>query len=435
MGFYRHFDISREMCALSPIHSPFAVPYAVLADKSRIQSIESSRAFPAPYTTLRPSRPFQVILVTAEALRFVERRRGRRSATAPPPNPAPPYAVLADVRPSASALSVRRVPDAAARTDGRRCLCSWTSRRRAPPRRSPAYSPSSPAARGSVAPWPSFVDRSRRYAWRYELLLGEVSRPPLRHPNFAPPTQYSPTYDPRRLLYRSGQLVLWCRDALSGVLLVLRAPAGARPTALLRPRCVSASKQHVWLPPRAFLPSFRERRASRFPSTHSCGPLRSILQRETLGVHSFRAGGAAGGRRRRRTCCGLCLWPSRRRRPRLDCRWSSWRWPGHLRWPRAVPTETRGRIKAVMSLCCGSISSSFRAPAGVRPTVLRASTAPGKPHPRRAASGRTRRPPAAPAARRLQELIRRRKRRTSHPLLRLTRRSRRRRAENLLPNP
>ena len=85
--------------------------------------------------------------------------------------------------------------------------------------------------------------------------------------------------------------------------------------------------------------------------------------------------------------------------------------------------------KAVMSLCCGSISSSFRAPAGVRPTVLRASTAPGKPHPRRAASGRTRRPPAAPAARRLRELTRRRKRRTSHPLLRLTRRSRRRRAE------
>ena len=90
MGFYRHFDISREMCALSPIHSPCAVPYAVLADKSRLQSIESRSAFPAPYTTLRPSRPFQVILVTAEALRFVERRRGRRSATAPPPNPAPP---------------------------------------------------------------------------------------------------------------------------------------------------------------------------------------------------------------------------------------------------------------------------------------------------------------------------------------------------------
>ena len=91
--------------------------------------------------------------------------------------------------------------------------------------------------------------------------------------------------------------------------------------------------------------------------------------------------------------------------------------------------------KAVMSLCCGSISSSFRAPAGVRPTVLRASTAPGKPHPRRAASGRTRRPPAAAAARRLRELTRRRKQRTSHLLLRLTRRSRRRRAENLLPHP
>ena len=91
--------------------------------------------------------------------------------------------------------------------------------------------------------------------------------------------------------------------------------------------------------------------------------------------------------------------------------------------------------KAVMSLYSGSISSSFRAPAGVRPTVLRASTAPGKPHPRRAASGRTRRPPAAPAARRLRELTRRRKPRTSHPLLRLTRRSRRRRAEPHLPHP
>ena len=89
--------------------------------------------------------------------------------------------------------------------------------------------------------------------------------------------------------------------------------------------------------------------------------------------------------------------------------------------------------KAVMSLCCGSISSSFRAPAGVRPTVLRASTAPGKPHPRRAASGRTRRPPAAAAARRLRERIPPARPRTSHPLLRLTRRSRRRRAENLLP--
>ena len=91
--------------------------------------------------------------------------------------------------------------------------------------------------------------------------------------------------------------------------------------------------------------------------------------------------------------------------------------------------------KAVMSLCCGSISSSFRAPAGARPTVLRASTAPGKPHRRRAASGRTRRPPAAPAARRLRELTRRRKRRTSHPLLRPTRRSRRRPAESLIPHP
>ena len=37
--------------------------------------------------------------------------------------------------------------------------------------------------------------------------------------------------------------MLWCRDALSGVLLVLRAPAGARPIAPLRPRYVSVSKR------------------------------------------------------------------------------------------------------------------------------------------------------------------------------------------------
>ena len=187
-GFYRHFDISRDMCALSPIHSPFAVPYAVLADKSRIQSIESSRAFPVPYTTLRPSRPFQVILVTAEALRFVERRRGRRSATAPPPNPAPPYAVLADVRPSASALSVRRVPDAAARTNGRRCLCSHGHRDDARPHAGarPTVPPRPRRAAASLHGLPSPI-ASRRYAWRYELLWGEVSRPPFRHLTSPPP--------------------------------------------------------------------------------------------------------------------------------------------------------------------------------------------------------------------------------------------------------
>ena len=139
-----------------------------------------------------------------------------------------------------------------------------------------------------------------------------------------------------RVLFPSGNLVFSSFP-----------PHRARPTAQLRPRYVSVSKQHVWLPPRAFegsLPSFRERGASRFPSTHSCAPLRSILQRETLGVHSFRPGGTVGDGRRRRTCRGLCLWPSRWRRPRLYCRWSSWRWTGDLRCPRAVPTETRGRI-------------------------------------------------------------------------------------------
>ncbi len=69
----------------------------------------------------------------------------------------------------------------------------------------------------------------------------------------------------------------------------------------------------------------------------------------------------------------------------------------------------------------------------VPPTRLRASTALGKPHPRRAASGRTRRPPAAPAARRLRERIPPARPRTSHPLLRLTRRSRRRRVDQPPP--
>ena len=197
------------------------------------------------------------------------------------------------------------------------------------------------------------------------------------------------------------------------------------------------SKQHVWLPPRAFegpLPSFRERGASRFPSTHSCAPLRSILRRETLGVHSFRPGGAAGNRRRW-TCRSLCS--GLREGGGRDSIVAGARGvgPGTYDAPGLSRRRHGDGSKAVMSLCCGSISSSFRAPAGVRPTVLRASTAPGKPHPRRAASGRTRRPPAAPAARRLRELTRRRKPRTSHPLLRLTRRSRRRRAENLLPHP
>ena len=150
MGFYRHFDISREMCALSPIHSPFAVPYAVLADKSRIQSIESSRAFPAPYTTLRPFRLFQVILVTAEAIRFV---------------------------------------------------------------------------RGAAV----------------------VAPPPLRRLTLRPPTQYSPTYDPRRLLYLSGAFPMLPHGRMDGAACAHGhrddAPplAGARPTVPPRLRRAAAS--------------------------------------------------------------------------------------------------------------------------------------------------------------------------------------------------
>ena len=167
-------------------------------------------------------------------------------------------------------------------------------------------------------------DAARWISWGRGAL--DLASSPLR------PFADSPTVG-LRVLFPSGNLVFSSFP-----------PHRARPTAQLRPRYVSVSKQHVWLPPRAFegpLPSFRERGASRFPSTHSCAPLRSIHQRETLGVHSFRPGGAAGGRLSRRTVSSLCLWPSRRRRPRLDCRWSSWRWPGLSRGRRML---LRGRI-------------------------------------------------------------------------------------------
>jgi len=59
------------------------------------------------------------------------------------------------------------------------------------PHRSPAYSPSSPAACGSVATWLSFADRlpiaSRQYARRYELLFGRRLARGAPKPNPAPP--------------------------------------------------------------------------------------------------------------------------------------------------------------------------------------------------------------------------------------------------------
>ena len=230
-----------------------------------------------------------------------------------------------------------------------------------------------------------------------------------------------------RVLFPSGNLVFSSFP-----------PHRARPTAQLRPRYVSVSKQHVWLPPRAFegpLPSFRERGASRFPSTHFAPPyavFSNVRPSASIPFDPAALPEAVVVDGRAAACvCGLRGGGGR------DSIVAGARdvGPGTYDAPGLSRRRHGDGSKAVMSLCCGSISSSFRAPAGVRPTVLRASTAPGKPHPRRAASGRTRRPPAAPAARRLQELIRRRKRRTSHPLLRLTRRSRRRRAENLLPHP
>jgi hypothetical protein len=97
-GLYRHFDISREVCSLIPIHSPSAAPYAVLANKSGIQSIESCRAFPAPYTALRPSRPllgYPSYVPAATPPHISERGSLVLS-----------HAVLADVRQSASFISI-----------------------------------------------------------------------------------------------------------------------------------------------------------------------------------------------------------------------------------------------------------------------------------------------------------------------------------------
>ena len=268
--------------------------------------------------------------------------------------------------------------------------------------------------------------------------MREVSRPSLRHLTLRPPTQYSPTYDPRRPLSRSGQLVLWCRDALSGVLLVLRAPAGARPTALLRPRYVSVSKKArlaaSWRLKRglyrhfesAALPDSRPLTfAAPYAVFSNVRPSASIPFDPAALPEAVVVDGRAAA-----YVCGLRDGGGRDRIV-AGARGVG---PGTYDAPGLSRRRHGDGSKAVMSLCCGSISSSFRAPAGVRPTVLRASTAPGKPHPRRAASGRTRRPPAAPAARRLRERIPPARPRTSHPLLRLTRRSRRRRADRLLPS-
>jgi len=76
------------------------------------------------------------------------------------------------------------------------------------PHRSPAYSPSSPAACGSVATWLSFADRlpiaSRQYARRYELLFGRRLARGAPKPNPAPPYAVL-TYELRR---RRASLIL-----------------------------------------------------------------------------------------------------------------------------------------------------------------------------------------------------------------------------------
>ena len=224
--------------------------------------------------------------------------------------------VLTDVRPSASTLSVRRVPDAAVWMDVANASVG-ALRDPSRPRRSPAYSPSSPAVRGSVAPWPSFADRlpiaSRQYARRYELLFGRrlaraapkphfappprstrrqvphtvhrvqpcvssalhntstfssvpsypsysrprlydllrgaavVAPPPLRQLTPRPPTQYSPTYDPRRLLYLSSAFPMLPHGRTDGAACAhghrddAHPHAGARPTVPPRPRRAAAS--------------------------------------------------------------------------------------------------------------------------------------------------------------------------------------------------
>ena len=95
------------------------------------------------------------------------------------------------------------------------------------PHRSPAYSPSSPAACGSVATWLSFADRlpiaSRQYARRYELLFGRRLACGAPKPNPAPPYAVL-TYELRR---RRASVIL--AEQLRGGLDALRGSVFPRP--------------------------------------------------------------------------------------------------------------------------------------------------------------------------------------------------------------
>ena len=95
------------------------------------------------------------------------------------------------------------------------------------PHRSPAYSPSSPAACGSVATWLSFADRlpiaSRQYARRYELLFGRRLARGAPKPNPAPPYAVL-TYELRR---RRASVIL--AEQLRGGLDALRGSVFPRP--------------------------------------------------------------------------------------------------------------------------------------------------------------------------------------------------------------
>ena len=108
------------------------------------------------------------------------------------------------------------------------------------PHRSPAYSPSSPAACGSVATWLSFADRlpiaSRQYARRYELLFGRRLARSAPKPNPAPPYAVL-AYELRR---RRASVIL--AEQLRGGLDALHGSVFPRP-GRVRAVCSSARRE------------------------------------------------------------------------------------------------------------------------------------------------------------------------------------------------
>ena len=199
------------------------------------------------------------------------------------------------------------------------------------------------------------VDRFATVRLALRVVVGRGLAPAAPPPNFAPPRTRRRTILGVHFLLRSACALV---PHAFGVLLARAPRAGLQPYfARGTYQCRNSTPGCLLAPLGASAIISRARRFP-IPLPHP-GPL-ELLQRETLGVHSFDPAAlseavAVDGRR-------LCLWPSRRRRPRLDCRWSSWRWPGTYDAPGLSRRGHEDGCKAVMSLCCGSISSSFRAP-------------------------------------------------------------------------